>query len=300
MFAKDIDSRVKFSNPQTPTLEDHRIEPSQACQHQDDRSLLPIARTGSHRASAQTTPFGQPPSWKEMVSNEHPQTQDYGTDDGLIIFANPLPVPTKKVFEMMANYCTLDAEYRAFALSQSEVFGKNNRHLAGATTQSLTLMEILRLQTKMDLLTGQVATLSLMGVINSMALKLLFSPLLDSYTALETTPEGYLPNLLFNTLKLLVGIHDPKTKELVTIPVPTIKNLVQRVAVRCGEAKDNAQVEEVWAKTDHAMRARIAYLLILDEDCQLFDGKTWFKTLKAEKIARNKGLDLPSEADIIA
>ncbi|EGG04850.1 uncharacterized protein MELLADRAFT_108135 [Melampsora larici-populina 98AG31] len=199
----------------------------------------------------------------------------------------------------------------------SEVYGENNRHLAYATAHFKLLMEVVRANGKIDALSDQVAVLSralleraqtpgivtgtpsavtpgtqpklparqkwvasdkLLGLINPLALKLLFSPLLDAYTAIENGPEGYLPNSLFSTIKktvakegvafaaehlpiqLLAGIHDSKMKELVDIPVPNIKGMVQRVAVRCGVAVEETNVEKVWAATDKPTRARIAYL----------------------------------------
>ncbi|EGG09223.1 uncharacterized protein MELLADRAFT_104476 [Melampsora larici-populina 98AG31] len=43
------------------------------------------------------------------------------------------------------------------------------------------------------------------GLINPLALKLLFSPTIQSYTALENALEGYLPDSLFNTIKKTVA-----------------------------------------------------------------------------------------------
>ncbi|EGG02084.1 uncharacterized protein MELLADRAFT_91692 [Melampsora larici-populina 98AG31] len=49
------------------------------------------------------------------------------------------------------------------------------------------------------------ASPKLLGLINPLALKLLFSPVLEAYTAVENGSEGYLPNSLFNTMKKKVA-----------------------------------------------------------------------------------------------
>ncbi|EGG00629.1 uncharacterized protein MELLADRAFT_93136 [Melampsora larici-populina 98AG31] len=154
-----------------------------------------------------------------------------------------------------------------------------------------------------------VASAELVDILNPLALKIMFSPQVTAYTAIENKQEGYLPHSLFNTIKqkvgkegavfaakhlppkhqgvesatdsanyttairnagkharekvhnvLLVGIHDAKTREEVDIPVPSFKNLVQRMALRCDTAGDNVQVEDVWRATDNLTRARLAYL----------------------------------------
>ncbi|KAH9817618.1 hypothetical protein DFH28DRAFT_962481 [Melampsora americana] len=353
--------------------------------------------------------------------------------DGAAIFSSPLPVPTMLTFQAMATECCLEGPFQTFAMGQAEVFGKNNCHLAQVTSISKLLMEVARVNGKIDTLTDQLATIAravnglalpsalpraatagalsglepgcpstptpkkkwsasekLIGLINPLALKLLFSPLLEAYTSVGNGPEGVLPNLLFNNIKrkvnkegpaftaehlppqilgveeaadsqalastirdagkhareklhnvLLIGIHDPKTKENVDCAVPGIKSMIQRVAVKCGLASVNTEVEALWATTDLPTRARLAYLrreaarlvikggkgcesiwavvdkrlaevrmkkdeayttafyqIIFDEDCNYFDGKLWFRDLKARipKVT----LDMPSEAAVMA
>ncbi|EGG04744.1 uncharacterized protein MELLADRAFT_88474 [Melampsora larici-populina 98AG31] len=60
--------------------------------------------------------------------------------------------------------------------------------------------------------------------------------------------------------QLLEGIHDQKTGEEVAEAVPTIRSMVQRIAVRCGTVGLNLHIDAVYAATDSLTRARIAYL----------------------------------------
>ncbi|KAH9811646.1 hypothetical protein DFH28DRAFT_1084902 [Melampsora americana] len=264
------------------------------------------------------------------------------------LYTCPLPASTMIMFQLMAEQCGLEGKYRGFAMAQAEVYGENNRHLAQATAQALILKELSRVNGKIDSLTESLGNVTrmvielttarnqlhlaarpdtalasnspsqnkewtpsstLIDMITPLALKLVFSPLIHSYTAVKNKPEGYLANSLFNTIKeqvskegplfaslhlpplyggvessadaqsyasvirdsgkkareklhntLLTGIHDPKTSERVDIPVPSIKNLMQQVAMRCGTARKKAAVEAVWIATDLPTRGRIAYL----------------------------------------
>ncbi|KAH9808341.1 hypothetical protein DFH28DRAFT_1136439 [Melampsora americana] len=313
------------------------------------------------------------------------------------MYACPLAGQSLDNFQTMAKKLGLDGNYCLFAMAQAEVFGETNRHLAQATVQGLLLMQVSRLNGKIETLTAKLAQVThklqelatppapampdshqsnaaasnettpirewapgqfLLDVMNPLALKLLFLPQLTAYTATEKKPKGFLVDSLFNTIKqtiskesppfaalhlppqyggvetsadaqryasairnsgkqaqekmhnvqLLLGIHDPKTHKDVDIPVPSIKDLVQRVAVKCGTTQNNTAVNVVWNATNLLTQGRISYLakdedyetafyqIIFDEDCQIFDGKAWFKDLKAANI----NLDLPSEERIRA
>ncbi|KAH9807698.1 hypothetical protein DFH28DRAFT_1003006, partial [Melampsora americana] len=410
-----------------------RFDPHRQRRDGDGRSMSPAGRTSGQRGEREWQPRGNgnPREFRDPADAHHPRGAWSNDDeaDGAAIFLSPLPVPTMLTFQAMATQCCLEGPFQTFAMGQAEVFGENNRHLAQVTSISKLLMEVARVNGKIDTLTDRLATIAraidvlalppalpraltaggspglepgwpstptpkkkwsasekLIGLINPLALKLLFSPLLESYTSVGNGPEGVLPNSLFNSIKrkvnregpaftaehlppqtlgveeaadsqalastirdagkhareklhnvLLIGIHDQKTKENVDCAVPGIKSMVQRLAVKCGLASVNAEVEAVWATTDLPTRARLAYLrreaarlvikggkgcesiwavvdkrlaevrmkkdeayttafyqIIFDEDCHYFDGKLWFRDLKARipKVT----LDMPSEA----
>ncbi|EGF99425.1 uncharacterized protein MELLADRAFT_68633 [Melampsora larici-populina 98AG31] len=418
-----------------PPNSDHNRRDRPELHIRNDRSLSPNRRGASrlpersHDCSRE--PLGHSPNRENQGSNEGYRWPDEDLDDAPQPFAHDLSERNMVVFDALANHCGLDDTHRHFALSHSEIYGENNRHIAGAMFHSMLLMEISRLNSKVDLLANQIATGStiapapaptpapgaqegqdvvtssaaddtthkkwkasrkLVGLINPMALKFLWSAELEAYTAISNEREGYHPKSLFNMIKktlagetaafkaqhlppqrkgvehaadttayasalrdagkqgreklhnvLLVGIHDPKSKEIVGTPVPSIKDMVKRVSIRCGVADTSAEEEAVWKATNHETRARVAYMrreaarvickghkgnesvwanidhqlsilrskrdenyaaafydLVFEEDKQYFTGKTWFKTIKANQLAQNKALDLPSEEAIMA
>ncbi|KAH9811552.1 hypothetical protein DFH28DRAFT_1084842 [Melampsora americana] len=396
-----------------------RFDPHRQRRDRDGRSMSPEGRVSGQRGAREWQPRGtpNPRECRDSADATHPRgawSNDNEANGGAI-FSSPLPVPTLLTFQAMATQCCLEGPFQTFAMGQAEVFGDNNRHLAQVTSISKLLMEVARLTrlalpptlprastagASPGLEPGYPSTPTpkkkwsasekLIGLINPLALKLLFSPLLESYTSVGNGPEGVLPNSLFNSIKrkvnregpaftaehlppqtlgveeaansqalastirdagkhareklhnvLLIGIHDQKTKENVDCAVPGIKSMVQRVAVKCGLASVNAEVEAIWATTDLPTRARLAYLrreaarlvikggkgcesiwavvdkrlaevrmkkdeayttafyqIIFDEDCHYFDGKLWFRDLKARipKVT----LDMPSEAAVMA
>ncbi|KAH9821037.1 hypothetical protein DFH28DRAFT_1120371 [Melampsora americana] len=417
-----------FNSQQTPHSEAHPVRspfPPGSC-IRSDRSMSP---------SGPMQPTGHWPDRYRGPGSIH--RRDSAPNQGLggndrsgietSMYACPLAGQSLENFQTMAEKWGLDGDYCAFAMGQAEVFGETNRHLAQATVQGLLLMQVSRLNGKIETLTDNLAQVThklqelttppapampdsrqsnaaasnettpirewapgqvLLDVMNPLALKLLLSPQLSAYTATENKPEGFLVDSLFNTIKrtiskesppfaalhlppqyggvetsadaqsyasairnsgkqarekmhnvLLLGIHDPKTRKDVDIPVPSIKDLVQRVAVKCGTAQNNAAVNVVWNATNLLTRGRISYLrreaarlvkkggkgcesiwavvdkrlahvrqakdedyktafyqIIFDKDCQIFDGKAWFKDLKAANI----NLGLPSEERIRA
>ncbi|KAH9811015.1 hypothetical protein DFH28DRAFT_901488, partial [Melampsora americana] len=261
------------------------------------------------------------------------------------MYTCPLPALTMITFQSMAKQCGLEGKYCGFAKAQAEVYGENNRHLAQATAQALFLKELSWVNGKIDTLTKSLGNVTcvvielttsrpqsnlvlrpetavasnshsrikewtpsstLIDMITPLALKLVFLPLIHSYTAIKNKPEGYLADSLFNTIKqkgpvfaslhlsplyggvefladaqsyasvirdagkkareklhntLLTGICNSKTGKRVNISVPSIKNLMQRVAVQCGTARKKAVVEAVWIATNLPTQSQIAYLL---------------------------------------
>ncbi|EGF99286.1 uncharacterized protein MELLADRAFT_68711 [Melampsora larici-populina 98AG31] len=59
---------------------------------------------------------------------------------------------------------------------------------------------------------------------------------------------------------LLTGIYDAKTGDVVDKPVPSLKSLWHRIANRFAIAGAHADSNSLWAATDSATRARMAYL----------------------------------------
>ncbi|KAH9813499.1 hypothetical protein DFH28DRAFT_864668, partial [Melampsora americana] len=158
------------------------------------------------------------------------------------LYACPLPSQSLLTFEAMSDEAGLDPECHGIAMAQAQVYGENNRYLAQAVTQGRLLMEISNLQqqvkelaTNLEAVTQLVQTIpaspqsqrptstaqqsvgvarneepwsaskKLLAIMNPLALKLLDSPQLQAYTALLNEEEGYLPQSLFNTIKLTIA-----------------------------------------------------------------------------------------------
>ncbi|EGG11188.1 uncharacterized protein MELLADRAFT_92349 [Melampsora larici-populina 98AG31] len=108
-------------------------------------------------------------------------------------------------------------------------------------------------------------------------------------------------------LQVLVGIHDPKTGEAVDLAVPNIRSLVQRrreaarIVLKGGKGSESIwgcvykQLANLRLRNDEKYTIAF-YRIIFDEDCQYFDGTTYFQDLKERKI----NLDLPSEEAVMA
>ncbi|EGG12266.1 uncharacterized protein MELLADRAFT_89238 [Melampsora larici-populina 98AG31] len=393
-----------------------RLEYPNRRRERNDRSRSPSSRPIGTNTDPQWPSRGHPnlQDLRDLRESDLPNNTMSGDDIGDVVamYSCPLSGPTMRSFQDMATRAGLEGPFHSYAKDQAEVFGKNNRHLAQVTANSKLLMEILRVNSKIDTMSDQLATMTraVMALASppepgqapapgsatarasesapaetTVRPKWCASPKLIGYTAVENGLEGYLPNSLFNIAKegaafaaehlprqtcgveeapdtqayctalrlaakhareklhnvLLVGIYDPKTKDRVDIPVPHLKGMVQRVAVRCAVAGDKAEVDAVWAATDRPTRAQITYLrreaarvmlkggrgsesvwaavdrtlselrlkanedyttafyqIIYDEDCKYFDGKNWFKNLKAREPKVT--LDLPSEEAIMA
>ncbi|EGG10964.1 uncharacterized protein MELLADRAFT_92365 [Melampsora larici-populina 98AG31] len=341
---------VRNPNTERTTRESNCGDLTNGHRGRDHRSVSPSRRGSFCREDSSCQSLGHIATGHGGGRHQS-QRPDDRTDDLPLVFAEPLVGESLIVFNAMADHYGLDDKHRTFALAHAEVFGENSQHFAGATFQSMLLMEISRLHNKIDTLANRLATGTsgasapgpiaaqeqgageeqqvalpasnptemaygnwksspkLVGLINPMALKFLWSPLLEAYTAVSNKAEGYLPNSLFNMIKktvaketiafkaqylpanrqgvehatdtqsyatalrdagkhgreklhnvLLSGIHDAKSKEVVGTPVPCIKKLVKKVAVRCGTVGEEADLEAVWAATDQATRARIAYM----------------------------------------
>ncbi|EGG10952.1 uncharacterized protein MELLADRAFT_59923 [Melampsora larici-populina 98AG31] len=224
-----------------------RMEHAPARRDRDERLISPShCRTGT-RPDPQFGSRGttDPRFLRDSQDKELPHTDMFesGIGDVPSRFSNPLPAQSMQTFEAMSTRCGLEDPYHAIAMYQAEVNGEDNRHMAQATANAKLVMEIVRVNGKIDTLTGQLATITeavialtqqpgsrpapastsaavqpatpceltargkwvaspkLMKLINPLALKLLFSPLIEGYTAIETRREGYLPNSLFNTMK---------------------------------------------------------------------------------------------------
>ncbi|EGG12873.1 uncharacterized protein MELLADRAFT_87195 [Melampsora larici-populina 98AG31] len=233
----------------TPNQDSHRGRNANhhlLSRDRDNRSVSPSQRRSGGRTEPQWPSRGMPntQTMRESQNTDLPNRTMFEDDiaDGPPGFSAPLSAQPMETFMAMSTRFGLEEPFQAFALYQAEVNGYDHRHLAQATANSKLLMELGRVNSKIDTLNGQLATITeavialtraplpapgpgatgvvehgplgdssgggkwvasakLTGVINPLALKLLFSPLLEAYTAIETRAEGYLPNSLFNTIK---------------------------------------------------------------------------------------------------
>ncbi|KAH9807093.1 hypothetical protein DFH28DRAFT_1153447 [Melampsora americana] len=170
---------------------------------------------------------------------------DNRSGEELSLYASPLSSQSLLTFEAMSDEAGLDPECHAIAMAQAQVYGDNNRYLAQAITHGRLLMAISDLHQQVKELATDVAALTqivqampaspqsqrpnstasqstsvardpnkdepwtaskkLLSIMNPLALKLLDSPQLQAYTALSNEEEGFLPQSLFNTIKLTIA-----------------------------------------------------------------------------------------------
>ncbi|EGF99587.1 uncharacterized protein MELLADRAFT_94247 [Melampsora larici-populina 98AG31] len=195
----------------------------------DDRSRSPSGQRFSTQAGAEPPSGGL--AYQQDLRNfrdldlPNPNRLADEVSDGPAMFSSPLPAPTMQTFHAMAMRCGLEGPFLAYAKDQAEVYGETNRHLGQVTANSKLLMELARVNApprgpspETELGQAPASALAkpnsalkwrpsskLLGLINPLALKLLFSPIIQSYTALESVSEGYLPDSLFNTIKKTVA-----------------------------------------------------------------------------------------------